>query len=142
MDEKDIKIIEILEENARVPFTTIAKKVNLSEGAVRKRVEALEREGIIRKYVAILDPKKLGYSTITILGLDVDPTKLLDVAKEIARMDEAKMVCLSTGDHMVMVEIWARDGRELSEILSNKIGKIEGVRRLCPAILLEKIKGL
>ena len=142
MDEKDRKIIEILEKNARTPFTQIAKEVGLSEGAVRKRVEALERKGVIRKYVAVVDPKKLGYNNVTILGLDVDPTKLLDIANEIAKIKEVRTVCLSTGDHMIMAEIWAKDGRELSEILAKKIGKIDGIKRLCPAILLEKIKGL
>lgn len=142
MDEKDRRIIEILEKNARTPFTQIAKEVGLSEGAVRKRVEALERKGVIRKYVAVVDPKKLGYNNVTILGLDVDPTKLLDIANEVAKIKEVRTVCLSTGDHMIMAEIWAKDGRELSEILAKKIGKIDGIKRLCPAILLEKIKGL
>ena len=142
MDEKDRRIIEILEKNARTPFTQIAKEVGLSEGAVRKRVEALERKGVIRKYVAVVDPKKLGYNNVTILGLDVDPTKLLDIANEIAKIKEVRTVCLSTGDHMIMAEIWAKDGKELSEILAKKIGKIDGIKRLCPAILLEKIKGL
>ena len=142
MDEKDRKIIEILEKNARTPFTQIAKEVGLSEGAVRKRVEALERKGVIRKYVAVVDPKKLGYNNVTILGLDVDPTKLLDIANEVAKIKEVRTVCLSTGDHMIMAEIWAKDGKELSEILAKKIGKIDGIKRLCPAILLEKIKGL
>ena len=142
MDEKDRKIIEILEKNARTPFTQIAKEVGLSEGAVRKRVEALERKGVIGKYVAVVDPKKLGYNNVTILGLDVDPTKLLDIANEIAKIKEVRTVCLSTGNHMIMAEIWAKDGKELSEILAKKIGKIDGIKRLCPAILLEKIKGL
>jgi len=56
-----------------------------------------------------------------------------------AKINEAKHVFISTGDHMIMVEIWAKDGNDLSRILS-KIGKIEGVKKLCPAIILEEIK--
>ena len=41
---------------------------------------------------------------------------------------------------MIMTEIWARDGRELSEILFNKVGKIEGIKKVCPAIILEQLK--
>jgi len=140
MDEIDKKIIEILQQNARTPFTRIAEEVGLSEGAVRKRVEALEKKGIIKKYAAIVEPKKLGYNSITLLGLDAEPTKLLDIAKKISEMEEARAVYLSTGDHMIMAEIWAEDGEHLSKILADKIGKIEGVKRLCPAIILEKIK--
>ncbi len=140
IDEKDRKILEILRKNARTPYTQIAKEIELSEGAVRRRVDALEKKGIIKKYVAIIDPKKIGYDSITILGLDVEPTTLLHVADEVAKIKEAKNVYISTGDHMIMAEIWARDGKELSEILANKIGKIEGIKRICPAIILEKVK--
>ena len=140
IDEIDKKIIEMLQKNARTPFTRIAEEIGLSEGAVRKRVEALERKGIIKKYAAIVEPKKLGYNSITLLGLDAEPTKLLDIAKKISELEEARVVYLSTGDHMIMAEIWARDGEHLSKILADKIGKIEGVKRLCPAIILEKIK--
>lgn len=141
IDDIDVKIIELLQKNARIPYTEIAKEVGLSEGAIRKRVDALEKKGIIKKYVAVIDPRKVGYNSITILGLDAEPTKLLSVANKVAKIKEARNVYISTGDHMIMAEIWARDGRELSEILANKIGKIEGVKRICPAIILEKIKG-
>lgn len=139
IDDKDKKIIEILEKNARTPYTKIAKELGLSEGAIRKRVENLEKNGVIKRYVAVVDPKKVGYNSITLLGVDVEPTKLLEVANEISKIDEAKNVSISTGDHMIMAEIWARDGRRLSELLT-RIGKIEGVKKLCPAIILEKIK--
>jgi Lrp/AsnC family transcriptional regulator for asnA, asnC and gidA len=49
-------------------------------------------------------------------------------------------VATSTGDHMIMAEIWASDGKELSKTLSEKIGAIEGVKKFCPSIILEKIK--
>ena len=140
IDEIDKKIIEILQKNARMPFTKIAEKVGLSEGAVRKRVETLEREGVIKKYTTVVEPKKMGYNSITLLGLDAEPTKLLDIAKKISELEEARIVYLTTGDHMIMAEVWARDGEHLSKILADKIGKIEGVKRLCPAIILENIK--
>ncbi len=140
LDEIDKKIIEILQKNARTPYTQIAKEIGLSEGAIRKRIEALERNGVIKNYIAIIDPKKLGYNSITLLGLDAEPTKLLDIANEISKFKEVKNVYLTTGDHMIMTEIWAKDGKELSTILANKIAKIEGVKRICPAIILEKIK--
>jgi len=140
IDEIDKKILEILQKNARIPYTQIAKKIGLSEGAIRKRIDALEKKGIIRKYVAVVDPRKIGYNNITLLGLDTEPTKLLDVANEVAKIEEAKNVYISAGDHMIMAEIWAKNGKELSEILANKIAKIEGVKKICPAIILEKIK--
>ncbi|KAA0004776.1 MAG: Lrp/AsnC family transcriptional regulator [Thermoplasmata archaeon] len=140
IDQKDKRIIEILQKNARIPNTEIAKMLGISESTVRKRINDLESKGVIKKYTAIVDPSKIGYNTVTILGVDVDPTKFLDVAKELAKLPETKYVATSTGDHMIMAEIWTKDGQTLAELISNRIGKIEGVKRICPAIILEKIK--
>ena len=140
IDQKDKRIIEILQKNARIPNTEIAKMLGISESTVRKRINDLESKGVIKKYTVVVDPSKIGYNTVTILGVDVDPTKFLDVAKELAKLPETKYVATSTGDHMIMAEIWTKDGQTLAELVSNRIGKIEGVKRICPAIILEKIK--
>lgn len=87
-----------------------------------------------------LNPKELGYDTVTLLGLDVEPEELLDAAEKIKDMKEVKSVATCTGDHMIMTEIWARDNSHLGEILSEKVGEIEGVKNLCPAIVMEEIK--
>jgi len=140
LDEIDMKIISILEENARTPYTIIGEKLGLSEATIRKRVEKLEKEGVILRYTLDVNPKKLGYHSITLLGLDAEPHMLLEVAETLAAMEEVKKVFTSTGGHMIMAEVWARDGKELSRLLSQKIGQIPGVKKLCPAIVLERIK--
>jgi len=141
MDEIDIKILEILMENARTPFVEIAKKLKVSEATIRKRVKSLEKRGVIKKYTIIVDPEKVGYRTIAIVGVDADPTNFLEVARKITELKEARYVATSTstGDHMIMTEIWARDTKHLSQIIE-KIGSINGVKKICPAIILEKLK--
>ncbi|MDY6930816.1 MAG: Lrp/AsnC family transcriptional regulator [Halobacteriota archaeon] len=140
MDDKDRKIIEALRENSRTPFTEIAQKLGVSESTIRNRVQALENDGVIKKYTILVDPSKMGYNTVSIVGLDVEPSMFLEAAKSMAEIDEVQYVATSTGDHMIMSEIWTRDGRELSLLISEKIGKIKGVHRICPAIILEKLK--
>jgi len=140
MDKKDRNIIKILKENARTPFTEIAERLNVSESTIRNRVSALERDGIIKKYTIVVDPIKMGFNTVAIVGLDVEPSMFLEAAKEMAEIEKVRDVATSTGDHMIMSEIWTKDGRELSLLISEKIGKIKGVHRICPAIILEKLK--
>ena len=140
MDEKNKKIIEILQQDARTPYTEIAKRLKISESTVRKRISAMEKAGIIKKYSAIVDPAKMGYKTVTILGLDVEPSKFLEAAQKMATFPEAKYVATSTGDHMIMAEIWTKDGKELTDLITKRIGKIEGIKKICPAIILEKLK--
>ena len=141
IDDKDRKIVEILMKNARASFTEIADALGLSESTIRKRVRQLEESGVIRRYTTIIDPAKLGYNTVAIVGLDVEPSQFLEAADAMSRLDEVRWVATSTGDHMIMAEIWTKDGKELGRLISEKIGRIEGVHRICPAIILEMIKG-
>jgi len=140
VDRLDIKILQLLEEDASIPYTEIARKLKLNESTVRKRVAALKQEGIIRKFTVIIEPAKMGLNTVAIIGVDVDPPKLLEVAQKLCEIPETRYVATSTGDHMIMTEIWTRDGKELSKIISEKIGTIDGVKKICPSIILEKLK--
>lgn len=140
LDERDKIIIEMLTKDARTPFTEIAKVLGISETAVRKRVKALEEAGVIKQYTVVVDPSKLGYNLVSITGVDTLPEKIFEVAQKLKEFDFVRTVYLTSGDHMIMAEIWARDGEDLSEIISSKIGKIEGVTKVCPAIILERLK--
>lgn len=140
VDEIDTRILELLEEDARRSFTEIAEKLRVSESSIRKRVSALQEEGVIRKFTIKVDNAKLGLSTIAIVGIDVDPSKMLEIAQKLCDHREVKCVATSSGDHMIMLEIWAKNGKELNKLISEKIGRIEGVRQICPALILEKLK--
>ena len=139
-DEYDRKIIQMLEQNSRRSFNEISKKLKLSESAVRKRVVALQDKGVIKKFTIQVDPTKLDVNSVSIVGVDVEPTKLLEVAQKLCEIKEIRSVATSTGDHMIMTEIWAKDGRELTKILSEKIGAMDGIKKICPAMILEKFK--
>lgn len=139
IDEKDRIIIEMLMKNARTPLTEIARKLGITDVAVKKRIKRLEKEGIILGYGLKINPTRIGYQSIAILGLDVDPEKLLSIANEIKKKEYAKYVALTTGDHVIIAEIWVRDNFELSRIIQ-EIGKIHGVKSIKPAIVLEILK--
>ena len=141
VDKKDLDIIEILQGNSRTPYLEIARRLRVSEATIRKRVKALEENVIIKNYTVLIDPSKIGYDSTAIIGFDVEPSKLLEVAQKMTELEEVKCVATSSGDHMIMTEIWAKNGKELSQIISKKIGSIRGVKRICPAIVLEKLKG-
>ena len=140
VDQLDLKLLELLQTDGSLSFTEIARKLRLNESTIRKRVMSLQKEGVIQKFTAVVDPSKIGLNTVAIVGVDVDPSRLLDAAQKMCEIREARYVAISTGDHMIMIEIWTRDGKELSRIISEKIGTIEGVRKICPSIILEKLK--
>jgi|Deesub1362A_J573_1020465.scaffolds.fasta_scaffold03125_5 Lrp/AsnC family transcriptional regulator for asnA, asnC and gidA len=140
LDDKDMKIIRMLMDDARASYTNMAKEMGITEAAVRKRVKNLELKGVIKKYTVEVDSSKLGYNIISLTGVDTEPEKFLEVAKKLKEEDFTRSVYITTGDHMIMAEIWARDGDELTKIISDKIGKLPGVKKICPAIILEKVK--
>jgi len=140
IDEKDLAIIRFLQEDSSTPFTEIARRLKVSESTIRKRVEKLRKDGVIKKFTIIVEPSKIGLNTVAIVGIDVDPQKLLEVADKLCKIPETRYVATSTGDHMIMTEIWTRDGKELTKVISEKIGTIDGVKKIFPAIILEKLK--
>lgn len=140
IDEKDLKIIDMLRENARTPLTEIASKLDVSESTIRKRIRALEKNGVITQYTVVVNPSKLGYNSVSMVGIDVESTHLLDVAMRMTEFPEVKFVATSTGDHMIITEIWINDSKELSRFIAKNIEKQEGVKRVSPTIILENWK--
>lgn len=139
MDEKDIKILEILAKNARSPYGAIAKAIGISDVAVIRRVKRLEREGVIKGYAVQIDPKRLGYKSISITGIDVEPEHLFRIMEILKNKSYVRQLSITSGDHNLIVVIWGRNDGELAQI-HEEISKMEGVKRVCPAIVLDTIK--
>lgn len=73
MDAIDLKIITLLQKNARMPLKLLAEKVFLSSPATAARIEKLERDGILESYTANVNLKKAGFPIIAFVQLDLDP---------------------------------------------------------------------
>lgn len=73
MDEIDLKLIRLLQENARYPLKHLAEEVFLSPPAVSSRIEKLERAGVIKGYSANVDKLKLGYNITAFINLAMSP---------------------------------------------------------------------
>ncbi len=138
MDEKDLKIIEMLVSNARIPKTEIARKLGVTEAAIRKRISNLERKSEILGYRAVINYKKVGLNA-SLTGVDVEPDKLWKVVDELRKLDSVNSLWLTTGDHTIMAEIIAKSMQELSEI-HKKIAAMEGVKRVCPSVVTDIVK--
>ena len=140
LDATDFEIIRVLRNNARMPFLGIAKHLKVSESTVRSRVNNLQKTGVIKRYSTIVDPLKMGYGSIALVGIDVQPEKFLHVAKKLTEFENVKMVATTSGDHMIMTEIWGEKASELRNFISERIERISGVTRTCPAIITEILK--
>ena len=133
------EILEYLEKNARIPFTEIAKKLNISETAIRKRVKKLEDENVILGYKASVNYKKLGYSNKVVMGVDCESKEYFKVMNALKEMEEVKNLNASSGDHMIMFDVWVKNMNDLNEVLE-KVNSISGVTQSCPSILQDVMK--
>jgi Lrp/AsnC family transcriptional regulator for asnA, asnC and gidA len=128
MDELDRKIIQILQGNGRASNARIARDVGVSEGTVRRRLKTLVQDGII-KVVALPDPEVLGYDTEALVGIQVDPDKIDEVATVLVNLKESSWVSVTTGSFDIFCWVTLPTSEELGNFLKTVLGTIPGVRR-------------
>jgi DNA-binding Lrp family transcriptional regulator len=93
----DNKILAILQSDVRMPISKIAREVSLSENGVRYRLEKLEKEGYIKSYTILLNPKKFGKKTLALFNLEVEPRAMKSTLPKLARLDEFIKIYQTTG---------------------------------------------
>lgn len=139
MDKRDRIIIESFIEDARTPYSELARRLGISEAAVRKRVKNLEAAGIIAKYTIRFDPGVLGYEAIAIIGIDTEPDALIRVQEKVRAMKGVRYTSLSSGDHMLLFGVWCKDMKELQSLIA-KAKSLPGVTKICPAVMLKSVE--
>tara|TARA_B100001750_G_scaffold117834_1_gene93445 strand:- start:837 stop:1277 length:441 start_codon:yes stop_codon:yes gene_type:complete len=128
MDELDRKIIQILQGNGRASNARIARDVDVSEGTVRRRLKTLVQQGSI-KIIALPDPEVLGYDTEALVGIQVDPDKIDEVAVLLVELKESSWVSVTTGSFDIFCWVTLPSSEELGNFLKAVVGTIPGVRR-------------
>jgi Lrp/AsnC family transcriptional regulator for asnA, asnC and gidA len=127
MDDIDRKILNILQNDFRISYKDLGKKVEMAASSVHNRVQKMLDEGIIKKEDTIINPMKAGFETIAILGLSVDPLKMNEIAETIALYDEVQLIATTTGDHDIVARVFAENEKALWRFINEKIKIINGV---------------
>jgi DNA-binding Lrp family transcriptional regulator len=111
LDETDRKILKCLYEDARMPLRKIAAKLGISVSTVSVRIKALEKGGVIKSYIPVLDPAKLGYDLLTIIGVRISEGRLAEVEEKLAKDDRILQVFDVTGewDSMLIARFRGRE---------------------------------
>ncbi len=127
-DEKDKEILNFLQENYKISYKDLSKKVNLAASTIHNRVQNMVKEGIIKKFDTFVDLFKVGYESIAILGLSVDPLKLDDIARKLSKYDEIQLVVSSTGDYNLLLKMIAKDEKNLWRFINEEIKTLDGIQ--------------
>ncbi len=126
IDDVELEILKMLQEDGRLSYADIAKKLKIPQSTVRFKVNKLTREGYIKKFIAILDPIKLGYPIIMIMLLRTDPRKFNNIFNRISEIKEIHHMFQITGKYDIIAIFHARDMEHVGE-LSNRIKSLEGI---------------
>ena len=138
LDDVDHKILDLLIDNSRIPFTDIAKKLLISAGTVHVRVKKMEDAGIIKGSSLALDYKKLGYTFIAYIGIFLEKTHLTNIVLDkLNSIPYVTVAHITTGRFNIFCKVRSRDTNHAKEIIF-MIDDIDGVSRTETMISLEE----
>lgn len=139
IDKLDRKILSILSTNARIPFKDVATQCGVSRAAIHQRVQHLMEKGIITGSGFYINPKSLGYSTCTYVGLNLERGSMYKkVVAELQEIPEIIECHFTTGPYTMMIKLYARDNEQLMDLLNNRMQTIPGVVSTETLISLEQ----
>lgn len=139
LDELDHQILETLIDNARTPFTDIAKNLLVSAGTIHVRVKKMEEEGVIKGSTLSVDYNKMNYTFIAYVGLFLENSSSTEsVIQEVQRIPEVTVAHLTTGKFSIFCKIRAKNTMHAKEIIFS-LDKIEGIKRTETSISLEEV---
>jgi len=127
LDDKDKMILNILQDNYKISYKEISEKVNLAASTIHNRVQNMLNDGIIKRFDTVIDPLKVGYNTIAIIHLFVNPSKLKDIVQKLIKFDEIQLLTTSAGEHNLILKLIAPNEKSLWRFINEKIKSIEGI---------------
>ena len=139
IDQLDRKILRIITQNARKPFKDVAEECEVSRAAIHQRVQHLMENGIITGSGFDVNPKSLGYSTCTYVGLNLERGSMYkNVVQRLINIPEIIECHFTTGPYTMLLKLYAQDNEQLMDLLNNKLQSIPGVVSTETLISLEQ----
>ncbi|GAD05640.1 transcriptional regulator [Porphyromonas crevioricanis] len=128
LDSLDRRILSIISENARTPFKDVAEQCGVSRAAIHQRVLRLQEQGVIIGSGYHVNPKTLGYSTCTYVGVKLERASLYkEVVPKLYSIPEVIECHYTTGPYSVLIKLYAKDNNHLMRILNATIQEIPGI---------------
>ena len=144
MDEKDILLLQLLEENSRLTPQDLAVMVEMTPEAVAARIAAFESSGVIRAYTTLIDWEKAGNGEVSaIIELKVNPERDYGydrIAERIARFRQVRSLRLITGVYDLQLIVTGRTMQEVARFVSEYIAPMDRIRETATHIVMKSYK--
>jgi len=139
IDSTDKKILNLLSQDAFIPYTEIAQRVHVSAGTVHVRMRKMEEAGIVKKPQLHIDWTAIGWDITSFIGVYLTRSDVYyKVIRELKKVPEVLSCHYTTGTYSLFLKVICRDTKHLREVLSDKIQKIEGISRTETLVSLEE----
>lgn len=139
IDNLDLKILSIISKDARVPLSDVAEMCKVSRAVVHQRVSKLIDKGAILGSGYNVNPKMVGYSTCTYVGINLERGSMYnDVVRCLREIPQIVECHYTTGNYTMLIKLYAYDNEHLMSLLNNHIQQIPGVISTETLISLEE----
>lgn len=139
LDDIDLKILDIITQNARIPFKDVATEVGISRAAVHQRVNRMIDMEVITGSGYYINPNKVDFKTCSYIGIFLEKGGLFsEVVEKLKIIPEIVECHYTTGQYAIFVKVYAKDNEHLKNILSSQIQKIQGISSTETFISLEQ----
>ena len=142
LDVLDQKIIRCLIQNARMPYSEIGQQVGISRVAVKMRVQALEKKGIIEEYTTIINPQKISGAISCYFEIETVPDTLEEVISILEKNDTVTQIYRVTGKSRLHVHAVSPSQEELEQLLHGTMDHLPGVLECSTNIILSRVKDI
>ena len=142
LDDLDQKIIRCLIQNARMSYSEIGQQVGISRVAVKMRVQALEKKGIIEEYTTIINPQKISGAISCYFEIETVPDTLEEVISILEKNDTVTQIYRVTGKSRLHVHAVSPSQEELEQLLNGTMDHLPGVMECSTNIILSRVKDI
>lgn len=138
VDELDIAILGHLEKDGRKSQSDIAADLGVTVSTIGNRLKRLRKENLLIIY-GFLDPHQVGFNAPALVRISVKPVDIERVGAEIADLPEVLSVTVTTAEFQLLAEVQCRDNEHLTDLIVDRLQRIEGIRETRTSILLREI---
>ena len=143
LDTTDIKILNELQANGALSNVDLARRVHLSPSPCLARVKALEASGVIARYVALVDPLKMGLGLNVFISISLraqNKVSLAEFEQRIAEHDEVMECYLVTGDSDYLIRVAVADIGALEKFIIEQLTPIPGIEKIRSSFALKQVR--
>ena len=126
-DNIDLKILSELSNNSSISVPHLSKKINVNSSVVYSRIKRLVKRKLIERFTIEINSKELGYAVKSLTGINMDSKKRDNVIEELFNIREVREISEVTGRFDILVTMYAKNLKEMHQLVSGQIGKIQGI---------------